>query len=413
MSAAPSAAPPLPERPPRDDWRRLLTVYALVSTVEGLGVSQVYAFLPAALAGMGVPDPERYRIVGLLGSLIFVLGTPLVPLWGVWADKYSRTAVIVRSSLVLVAVLLGVALSRTAWQLAASMLLIGLQFGNTGVMLAAIRDATPRRSLGRAIAVFGASGPIGFALGPALGGVIVDGLGLGLPAVFGTSAALTLGVALLAAFGVPEVRPEVVPTGSTLRLAYGAVRGVLADGRVRAIFGTFALVILANQVSRAYLPILVEGLVPPGGLLASSIALVSGAAALTGAVVSPLGGALGDRIGFRPVLLGALAGGVVALVAMPFAASVGALALTALVLSAMYGVTSAMTFGLVATEVAPERRSATLNLVYLPLYLAGMVGPATGALVVSATGIRGPFLLGAASFASAAALVALRVRRGG
>ena len=31
---------------------------------------------------------------------IFVVGMPLVPLWGVWADKYSRKAVIVRSALV-------------------------------------------------------------------------------------------------------------------------------------------------------------------------------------------------------------------------------------------------------------------------------------------------------------------------
>ena len=28
------------------------------------------------------------------------MGAPLVPLWGVWADKYSRKAVIVRSALV-------------------------------------------------------------------------------------------------------------------------------------------------------------------------------------------------------------------------------------------------------------------------------------------------------------------------
>jgi len=41
-------------------------------------------------------------------------------------------------------------------------------------------------------------------------------------------------------------------------------------------------------------------------------------------------------------------------------------------------------FALLATEVPIERRSATLNLVYLPLYLAGIAGPAAGALVVGA-----------------------------
>ena len=57
-----------------------------------------------------------------------------------------------------------------------------------------------------------------------------------------------------------------------------------------------------------------------------------------------------------------------------------------------------MVFGLLATEVPPERRSATLNLVYLPLYAAGIVGPAVGAVVVRAGGLAAPFLLGGTVF---------------
>ena len=68
-----------------------------------------------------------------------------------------------------------------------------------------------------------------------------------------------------------------------------------------------------------------------------------------------------------------------------------------------------MVFGLLATEVPPERRSQTLNLVYLPLYGAGVIGPTLGAVVVSA-GISAPFLLGAAVFLAGAVGVALRLR---
>ena len=67
-----------------------------------------------------------------------------------------------------------------------------------------------------------------------------------------------------------------------------------------------------------------------------------------------------------------------------------------------------MVFGLLATEIAPERRSATLNLVYLPLYAAGIVGPAIGALVVSGVGLAGPFLLGGVVFLTGAAVITLR-----
>ncbi len=65
--------------------------------VEGLGVSQIFALVPTYLRDMGVPEADRLAFVGLFSALIFVVGMPLVPLWGVWADKYSRKAVIVRS----------------------------------------------------------------------------------------------------------------------------------------------------------------------------------------------------------------------------------------------------------------------------------------------------------------------------
>ena len=190
-----------PSRTGPQDWRVLLAIFFVTSLVEGLGVSQIYAFLPAYLSQMGVAQADRLRFVGIFGSLVFVLGAPLVPLWGVWADKYSRKAVIVRSAVVEAVVLAGVALSREPWQLALSMLGIGLQLGNTGVMLAQIRDVVPRRRLGRSIAIFGASSPIGFAVGPALGGIVVDGLGLGIPAIFALSSLLSVGTALLVTFG--------------------------------------------------------------------------------------------------------------------------------------------------------------------------------------------------------------------
>ncbi len=387
-----------------------MAVFWITSMVEGLGVSQIFALVPSYLRQMGVAEADRLAFVGLFSSLIFVIGLPLVPLWGVWADKYSRKAVIVRSALVEAVVFAGIALSREPWQLALSMLLIGFQLGNTGVMLAGIRDVAPRRRLGTTIALFGASGPIGFAVGPALAGLLIDGLRWSLPAVFWLSAALSVGTALLVGLGSREVRPEVVPQGRVLRLAFGAVRGALEDPAVRRTFVIFGVSFIATQMSRPYLPVLVESLVGIGPGLASSIALVMGTAALVGAVVSSFGGVLGDRIGFRPVLVAALTGGGVVLLLMPLVPSLAALAGLAVVLGTATSTVSAMVFGLLATEVPPERRSATLNLVYLPLYGAGIVGPAIGAGVASAAGVAGPFLLGGAACLLGAVVIGLRLR---
>jgi MFS family permease len=375
-----------------------VAVFWVTSMVEALGVSQIFALLPTYLREMGVAESERLAFIGVFSALIFVVGMPLVPLWGAWADRYSRKVVIVRSALVEAVVFAGVALAREPWQVGLAMLLIGFQLGNTGIMLAAIRDVTPRPRLGTTIAIFGASGAIGFAIGPALAGILIDGVGWTLAAVFALSALLSVGTALLVTFGSKEVRPEVVPTGRIVDLAFASLRGVLTDRMTRRIFAIFGISFVAIQMSRPYIPVLVEEIAGVGPGLASSIGLVMGTAALVGALVSPLGGVLGDRIGFRPVLVAALAGAGVVLFLMPLVASVGALALLAVVLGAATASVSSMIFGLLATELPAERRSAALNLVYLPLYAAGIIGPAAGAVVASVSGVDGLFVVGGVVF---------------
>ena len=183
-----------------------------------------------------------------------------MPLWGVWADKYSRKAVIVRSALVEAVVFACVALSREPWQLAGSLLLVGFQLGNTGVMLAAIRDVDAAvRGWGRRSRCSGPAGPVGMAIGPGPRrpdrrrpppGAAGDLLGLGRPCRSGRPCWST--------FGSQEVRPAVDPAGRVLSLAFGAVRGVLTDPAIRRVFLIFGVAFLGAQMSRPYLPVLVE-----------------------------------------------------------------------------------------------------------------------------------------------------------
>jgi MFS family permease len=272
---------------PRGGWRSLLVVYGITSTVEAAGVSQIFAYLPLRLGEVGLPASDVPVFTGVFTSLIFVFGILLVPFWGVWADKYSRRAVIVRSAVVEAVVFAGVAWAREPWQLAIALLLTGLQLGNTGVMLAALRDVTPAGRIGTMSAIFGATSPIGFAVGPVLAGLLVDGAGLSLSAVFWLSAALSAGIAVLLLVATPEVRPEVVPAGRVVTLATRAVSGVLRDPGVRRLFIVFGVAILANQMFRPFVPILVERIHGTAAGLASAIALVTGTAALVGAQVSP------------------------------------------------------------------------------------------------------------------------------
>jgi DHA1 family multidrug resistance protein-like MFS transporter len=393
-------------RPVSPGWRRIVAAYWVTQLVESLGMSQVFALLPAHLRELGVAEADRIAVVGLLSSLVFVLGLPLVPLWGVWADKYSRKAVIVRSAVVEAVVFTLVAAAQQPWQVAVALMLVGLQLGNTGVMLAGIRDVVPRRRLGTSIAAFGAASPVGFALGPIIAAVLIDGVGVSISGVYAVAAGLSVATALLVGLGTREIRPEVVPTGPAIRLAFDAVRGVVGDHDVRRLFAVYGVVFLANQVSRPYTPLLVEQLVGTGAGLASAIAIVIGLASMIGALTAPVAGWAGDRAGYRPVLIVALLVGAAASVAMPVMAHLVALAGASLLLGAAVATVGAMVFSLLATEVPPERRSATLNLVYLPLYLAGIVGPATGSLLAASVGLPGPYLAGGTVFVVGAVVIA-------
>jgi DHA1 family multidrug resistance protein-like MFS transporter len=391
-------------------WVLVLVLFSITSMVEAIGVSQVFAFMPLYLQQLGLPGDQIPRWVGTISALVFVLGLPMVPFWGVWADKYSRKAVIIRSSAIEALVFGLVAVSREPWQLAASFMLSGFQLGNTGVMLAAIRDVTPQGRIGTAMAIFGATSPIGFAVGPALGGFMADGLGLPLWTVYASSSFLSLVVCIVLGAGFREVRPGVVPTGSMLQLAFGAVRGVFTDPATRRLFALFGVSFLSRQMATPFLPLVVQHAHGTGPGLASSVALVVGTAALIGGLISPLGGAVGDRVGFRPVLFVSLLVNGVLLALMPFAPDTSALALVNAAFAALTAVVGAMIFGLLAMEVPPERRSATLNLVYLPLYLAGIAGPAIGG-VVAAASVSYIFVLAGLVSATGSVMVAAQRRR--
>ena len=268
------------------------------------------------------------------------------------------------------------------------MLLIGFQLGNTGVMLAGIRDVTPRARLGTTIAIFGASGPVGFAVGPALAGILIDGLGWSLSAVFAFSALLSVGTALLVTFGSQEVRPEVVPSGRVVDLAFAALRGVLTD---------------ADPPDLPHLRDLVPGhpdepAVHPGprrGDRRHRTGPRLGHRAGGGDGGARRGARLAARrCARRPDRLPAGARRRASVARAPSCSSCrsrdrSALALLAVVLGAATAAVGSMIFGLLATELPAERRSAALNLVYLPLYAAGIIGPAAGAVVASVSGVHG------------------------
>src|SRR3979409_123641 len=178
-------------------WITVLVLFGIASTVEAFTVSHVFRFMPLYLPTVHAPAAEVPALTGYLNAAFFLFGLPLVPFWGVWAERYGRIPIIARSALVEMVVFAVLWLAQNRWQAAFGLLLVGFQLGNTGVMLTALRAVTPPGRVGLAMSLYGITPPLGFALGPLAAGLLGDGLHLDLPGVFLVDAALSLGTGLV------------------------------------------------------------------------------------------------------------------------------------------------------------------------------------------------------------------------
>lgn len=379
------------------NWQRIVTIYVLVQFSEIFGVSMIYAYLPLALEHAGVPLASIASLSGLTIAGIFIVGAPQVPIWLAIAELRSRRLVIVRSGLIALIALIAFAFAREAWQLIGATLALGFWLGNTGVMLATIREVSPEHARTRSIALFSAAAPMGFALGPLLAGALIDGFGLSLAAPIMVAALLNAALIVANIVAIPDVRPDYPPTGGVLEVARRGLAEVFADRTIRAGYLVLGLAIAGERMLRPVFPLriaevvigptitgIAEPLAAPG--VAGAVGLLTGLSALGGAIAAPiLATRLVPRIGVPRVMAVGLFAAAVAAGAMIAVSTALSLALSNTLLAAASALLQAMVFTWLANAVPEQRRTAALSLSLFPLYAGAVIGP----LISSAVALAG------------------------
>lgn len=398
-------------------WRRIVAVYIAVQFAEIFGVSMIYSYLPLALEGTGVPIGDIASLTGIAIAGLFVIGAPQVPIWLAIAELRSRRLVIVRSGLIALAALIAFAVADQAWQLVAATVALGFWLGNTGVMLATIREVAPASERARVISLFSAAAPMGFAAGPLLAAWLIGGLGLTLAAPIAVAALLN-GVLIVAnVVAIPDVRPEVPQRGSVLHVAKRGIIEVLTDPIARAGYLVLMLAIAGERMLRPALPLriaevsigpdvagMAEPLATPG--VAGAVGLLIGLTALAGAVVAPVIAFYAfRRVGIARSAGVAFAAGAVAAVALAVAPTLPLLAAAVTVIAAVSALLQAAVFTWLAERVAPARRSAALSLSLFPLYAGNVAGLAAASIAARTGSPREGDLLALTPIFAASALV--------
>jgi MFS family permease len=175
--------------------------------------------------------------------------------WGRRSDRVGRRPVLIMTTA-------AAALSYLAFAFAPSLaaailirIVSGFFSGTFGVIQGVIADITPPQQRAKSMGYFGAAFNLGFATGPAIGGLLADtGLGLaGFHAPIFAAAALVGGASLWAMIALPETRPAATAIrpapsyGEAFRFVRGhpllirlfviAFCGIAAFASMEAVFG--------------------------------------------------------------------------------------------------------------------------------------------------------------------------------
>ena len=178
------------------------------------GFAVIIPVFPQRLQALGL-GPEMLALMeGAFGLGMFLFSTPM----GTWSGRIGRKPILfislagfIVTNLLLAAV--NVPLLFIPIRFVEGTLLSGL----IPAAMSMVGDTIPLAKQGRWIGLLTTAQAVGFALGPGLGGVLSQTLGLSSP--FLLSAAIALAASLLAAFLVPETLPEHARIEARLRKA--------------------------------------------------------------------------------------------------------------------------------------------------------------------------------------------------
>lgn len=379
------------KEPPARPWAGLLALFAGAGFFETAFYGQINAFTPLHLPSLGV-SPERVDDwTAWIVVIANAFGILFLPFWGALADRYSRKPVIVRSFVAHILAIVLMLAAGNVWVFIAGRAAMNLALGNTGLMMTTLAERVPPHRMGFAFAILNGASPIGAFLGPLGGGRVIDAWSF--DALLAVNAVVMIGVIAFMVFGYRDSFRGSAGSG-VFRMASESVLLILRSPRLRALFPALFTLFSGWMLAMTYLPLAVTSLYR-GDSPGTVVGMVTAAGGLAALVLSPLVGALSDRIGFWRVLLW---GAVVEVLLWPLPALAGTVVSFALAWAVLNGVLSAVfsiSFAVLSASTPESIRGRVMSFAYLPVNIAFVVGPLLASFVVDRLGVMAVFPLAA------------------
>jgi MFS transporter, DHA1 family, multidrug resistance protein len=373
----------------RQSWVLLTALFTLANLLEIVLFSNLSAFTPLFLQNIGYDEAGVKLWTGILASAGIALGFWFVPFWGVLADRHGRKPLIIRSYVVEAVAVMLMAFSNNVWLFLLGRTMTGLALGNTGLMYATLTDQAPRERVGFAISIITGSTPVGVVVGSLLGGFVVAHFGVNV--LFGVLAVMISLVVLMLALLYHEafVPGTIYPL---MRMLRTALRAVATTPVVVTLFTFSFIVTFGYFFSFPFVPNRIVELVGQANS-GGTIGLVFGLAGIATVFATPLWGLAADRFGHRRLLPVVTLLTAVLFLPLYWAADVVQFTWRLFFLYGVQPAVNSLTFATIGLETPPEKRSAVLSMIYMPLNAAILFAPSLA--VVLTPEIRDVFLYSA------------------
>jgi DHA1 family multidrug resistance protein-like MFS transporter len=391
---------------PLEPWQRNQYVVVVAVALAFCAFELTQPFVPLYIRELGVSDlSEAAFWSGIVAGVAPLCAAVMGPFWGSLADRYGRKPMVLRALVFIGVLQIASAFAPNVYWLLATRVLMGLSAGFTSMAMALAIAVSPRDRMASAIGLVQAAQIAPAAVGPLIGGVLSDWIGL--RASFITTGMLLIVPVILLSMLVQESFEPVSRSRASEksgRAGQSAWALLLIPGFAVAL----AILFTARFTERALQPILPLFLVElqtPTALLATITGLVVAAGALAATCSSVVYGRRARPDNTRTLLMIALFGGAVVSVLLIFSSDWVHVVVLRVLLGLLAGGTISLAYTMGARLAPAERSGLTLSV----LASCGMLGGATAPIlagVLSQVNLRAVFLATAVAYLVALLLAA-------
>ncbi len=376
-------------------WRRTLGALWLAQFLTMLGMSMFLPFLPLYLRSLGVTGKgELETMSGLIYAAPFFAAVIATPIWGYFGDRHGRKLMVMRASfgLALITAVMGFATSPS--QLLLLRLLQGAISGFVAAAVALVVTTAPREKMGYALGSLQTAIPSGTIIGPLVGGVLSDLIGMRY--IFFITAGFNLLGGIVVWLLVREAeKPK--PEGGIEQIVEN-YKFVFGTPQIRILFFVLLLSQFALMSLVPIMALFVEELGAHGRLIATTTGAILAVTGVANIIASPRWGRRSDKQGYRATLKRALLGAGIFAVPQGFAMAPWHLFVLRIPYGLMIGGIIPSVHAMIGLRAPENRRAGTLGVTSTALMMGNMMGPLVGGALAGVFGIRAVFFLSGAVF---------------